>query len=106
MRIISNIESIKKRVGKENTQDRWMSALVVFALVLSVLFFAGERMLCSRINYELIQVMALQQDLQQVGRRLQLEKASLENPIRLAREAKKLGLRPPGEAQVVTIETR
>ncbi len=106
MRVISNIETIKKHAVKEQRNGWLFSGLLIIVLSLSLLFFAVERMLLSRIKYELAQAEASQQGLQQINRRLLLEKASLENPDRLAREGRKLGLRPPRKEQVVTVETR
>lgn len=106
MRVISNIESIKKRTAKEQDGEWFKNSLLIIALVLSLMFFATERMLWSKLKYELAQAEIFQQELNQVHRRLKLEKASLENPARLAREGRKLGLRPPREEQIVPIETR
>ncbi len=106
MRVISNIEAIKKRAVKEQSNGWLFTGLLIIVLSLGLLFFAVERMLLSRIKYELAQAQTLQQGLQQVNRRLLLEKASLESPGRLAREGRKLGLRPARREQGVTVETR
>ena len=108
MRVYSNIDAIKRRVNpskRQGTEWVWGGFLAI-ALSLSLLFFAVERMLLSKIKYEVAQAEVLQQDLRQVNQRLLLEKASLESPSRLAREGRKLGLRPPRKEQVVPIEVR
>ncbi len=106
MRIISNIDAIKKRANKEQSNEWLCGTLLLIVLSLALLFFAVERMLLSKIKYELANTEVLEQSLQQIHQRLLLEKASLESPSRLTREGRKLGLRPPQKEQIVPVEIR
>lgn len=106
MRVYSNIENIKRRAVKEQSNEWLCGGLLVIVVSFSLLFFAVERMLLSKIKYEVAQAKIVQKDLRQINQRLLLEKASLESPERLALEGRKLGLRPPRKDQVVPIEVR
>ncbi|MDH3998360.1 MAG: cell division protein FtsL [Desulfuromonadales bacterium] len=80
--------------------------LASIALVLVVaLFFVWSRVQVTHFEYEISRLQSSQRDLGQEKARLSLEAASLSNPERIERVARKeLGLRLPTKEQVVTVD--
>ena len=76
------------------------------ALMVAVaLFFVWSRLQVVNLEYGISSLEGRLRNLQQESRQLQLEVASLRNPVRIEQVARtRLGLRLPAPEQVVTVD--
>ena len=72
------------------------SVLIVAAVMLGILMLVGwPRLRSTSLHYDLIQLRAEVLELEQLERRLALELECERSPLRLAENARELGLAPP-----------
>ncbi len=83
--------------------SRWEWAKVggaVAAVFVMALLYVLPYLFMLRAGYRIEDSKKQHQELVEAGRRLQVDQAALRDPVRIARQARALGMRPPTSAQV------
>jgi len=101
----TTIRTLPKINGFTLHRPNLLPVLGFIGLVLAVsLFFVWSRVQVTGLEYEISQMESSLRDLQQETSNLRLEAASLRNPERIERVARKeLNLRLPSAEQVITV---
>ena len=102
----TTVRALPKINGFALSRPNLLPILGFIALMLAVsLFFVWSRVQVTSMEYDISRFESDLRDLQQETSRLRLEAASLSNPERIERVARKeLGLRLPIAEQVVTVD--
>lgn len=102
----ATIRALPKINGFALRRPNLMPVLGFIALLLMVsLFFVWSRVQVTSLEYEMSQLEEVLRDLRQDASNLSLEAASLRNPERIERVARKeLSLRLPTAEQVITVD--
>lgn len=100
------IRTLPKINGFALRRPNLLPVLGFIALLLTVsLFFVWSRVQATSLDYEISQLASSLRAVQQDTAKLRLEAASLRNPERIERVARKeLNLRLPSAEQVITVE--
>jgi cell division protein FtsL len=100
------LRTIPKINGFALQRPRLLPLLVFMALLMAVsLFFVWSRLQVVNLEYDLSRLETRVRDLQQEGRKLRLEAASLRHPGRIEEVARvQMGLRLPTPDQVIAVD--
>lgn len=102
----ATVRALPKINGFALRRPNLVPVLGFIALLLAVsLFFVWSRVQVTNLDYEISQLESTLRDLRQETSNLRLEAASLRNPERIERVARKeLNLRLPSAEQVITVD--
>ena len=102
----TTLRTIPKINGFPLHRPRLFPLLVFIAVLLAIsLFFVWSRLQVVNLEYDLSRLESRQRDLQQEGRKLRLESASLRHPGRIEQVARaQMGLQLPTPAQVIAVD--
>jgi len=102
----TTIRALPKINGFSLRRPNLVPVLAFIGILLAVsLFFVWSRVQVTGLEYEISQLESSLRDQRQETSNLRLEAASLSNPERIERVARKeLGLRLPSAEQVVTVD--
>jgi cell division protein FtsL len=96
---------VVRRVDPRSRREVWLLILLVFVLVGALCFYAWPALELRRAGQESVELYRERERLLEEKRKLQLEKAALENLGRVETIAsRELGLKPPAPEQSVVVE--